>query len=125
MRKRILLIYLLSILIIIVGCNSKVSVESLGIPITDNMIVKDTYESNVEGQNIIISTYTLENETLETFLYNYEKTLNENGWTSVNDYKPSGLMVEKDNQKVTLVLYEELNELLLDIIPTPKIKAKK
>lgn len=125
MKKKIFLLYLISILIIIVGCNSKISVESLGIPITDNMTVKETFESNEEGQNIIISTYTLENETLETFLSNYEQTLNENGWNTINNLIPRGLVMEKNGQNVTLILYEESNMLLLDIIPTPKIKAKK
>lgn len=125
MRKRMFPLYLLSILIIIAGCNSKVSVESLGIPITDNMTVKETYESSEEGQNIIISTYTLENEILDTFLANYEQTLNEKGWSTINNLKPRGLIMEKNGQNVTLILYEESNQLLLDIIPTPKIKAKK
>lgn len=125
MRKKMFLLYLLSIMIIIAGCNSKISVKSLGIPITDNMTIKETYESSEDGQNIIISTYTLENESLDTFLYDYEKTLNENGWNTINNLKPRGLVMEKNGQNITLILYEESNQLLLDIIPTPKIKAKK
>jgi len=107
-----------------VGCSSPniESVESLNFPIMENMTLESTYESTVDDSIVEVSTYIVENGSLNSFLFEYEKYLNENNWLTSRDLKPNGLIVEKNNKSVTILAYEEEDKLMVDIIPTPEIK---
>ncbi|MBC8587555.1 hypothetical protein [Paratissierella segnis] len=120
MKRILVLIITLSIGIFTVGCSSKLSVESLDIPIKDNMELKETYNKKIEKTKMEISTYEIKNENLDTFLEGYEKDLEKDGWTTRTNMKPNGIVSEKDDNSVTFIVYEDSEKLLLDIIPTPK-----
>lgn len=120
MKRVLVLIMVLSIGVFAVGCSSKMSVESLELPIKDNMELKETYNKKVEKNKIEISTYEIKNDSLDTFLEGYEKDLEEVGWTTKSNMKPNGIVAEKDDNTVTFIVYEVSEKLLLDIIPTPK-----
>lgn len=106
------------------GCNqSKIeSVESLNFPIREDMTLESSYESSVEDIKVEVSTYIVKGGTLDSFLFEYEKSLNEDNWVTARNLKPNGIVVEKNNKSVTILAYEQEGKLLVDIIPTPKIE---
>lgn len=120
MKRILVLIMILSIIVFTAGCSSRISVKSLGLPINENMELKETYNKKVEKTKIEISTYEIKNETLDTFLEAYEQELKDSGWTTRTNMKPYGVVVEKDENTVTFIVYEQSDQLLVDIIPTPK-----
>lgn len=124
LKKYYLLFFLFSLIIILVGCSSSnmQSVESLNFPIREDMVLESNYESSVEDTSVEVSIYVVENGSLNSFLFEYEKNLNENGWTTARDFKPNGLVVEKNNKAVTILAYEQEGKLMVDIIPTPKVE---
>lgn len=124
MKKYSILSLILFLLIVMIGCTTTniESVESLNFPVEDNMILESTNKNTVEDINVESSTYTVQNGNLNSFLFEYEKNLNEKGWITVNDLKPNGLVVEKNNKTVTILAYEHENKLMVDILPTPKVK---
>lgn len=122
MMKRIKIIVLLVFLLILfTGCSTS-SVKSLGFPIRDDMKLESTRTNEVHKENVELSTYSVANGELSNFLFEYEKTLNEEGWETVQNLKPNGLVVEKNEKEVTVIAYEENNTLFVDVIPTPKPK---
>ncbi|WIV13300.1 hypothetical protein [Proteiniborus sp. MB09-C3] len=112
------------LIILTFGCSAETiqSVKSLNFPLRDDMNLESTNTSTVNDVEIESSTYTVQNGDLSSFLFEYEKNLNEKGWATVNDLKPSGLVVEKSNKTVTILAYEQDNKLMVDILPTPKAK---
>lgn len=120
MKRIFVLIMILSVIVFATGCSSRISVKSLELPINDNMELKETFNKKVEKTKIEISTYEIKNESLDKFLEGYEQELKDAGWTTKNNMKPHGLVVEKDANTVTFIVYEESDKLLVDIIPTPK-----
>ncbi len=124
MKKYFILFLILSIVIIMSGCNqSKIeSVESLSFPIREDMTLESSYESSVEDIKVEVSTYIVKGGTLDSFLFEYEKSLNEDNWVTARNLKPNGIVVEKNNKSVTILAYEQEGKLLVDIIPTPKIE---
>lgn len=120
MKRILVLIMILSIIVFTTGCSSRMSVKSLGLPINDNMELMETYNKKVEKTRIEISKYEIKNESLNTFLEGYEQELKDAGWTTRTNMKPHGVVVEKDDNTVTFIVYEESDKLLVDIIPTPR-----
>lgn len=120
MRKILVLIIALSMIIFATGCSTRVSVKSLGLPINDNMELKETHNKKIEKTKIEISTYEIKDESLETFLDSYEPQLNNAGWATRTNMKPNGIVVQKEDITVTFIVYEDSGKLLVDIIPTPK-----
>lgn len=125
MKKYNYLLLLGLLVLFFIGCSKVQSVESLNFPLMDNMKLEKTYTTEIEGQSIEPTTYIVESGKLETFLFEYEELLKKNNWVITNDLKPSGLIVEKNEKKVTILAYEESNILKADIIPTPIPKEKK
>lgn len=124
--KKYKYLFLLGFLVLFfIGCNKIDSVKSLGIPLMDSMKLEESYTTEVEGVSIEPATYIVENGKFETFLFEYEELLKESDWVTVNDLKPNGLVVEKNQKKVTFLAYEEAGVLKVDIVPTPIPKEKK
>lgn len=121
MKKYSILFLIFSLIIIMTGCGSanQESVETLDFPIRENMTLESTYKSSVEDTDVEVSIYEVKNSSLNTFLSEYEKDLNDSGWVTTRDLKPNGLVVEKNNKSVTVLCYEQENKLMVDIIPTP------
>lgn len=109
------------LLIFATSCKTS-SVKSLGFPIRDDMKLESTRTNKVYKENVELSTYSVQNADLGSFLSEYEKALNDEGWKTTNNLKPNGIVVEKNSKKVTIIAYKENNTLLVDVIPTPKAK---
>ncbi len=121
MKSRAMLYMIICTIVLFVGC-SKTTVESLDVPIEENMKLESTKEGETEGETVELSTYVVQDRSLESFLFEYEKTLNDKGWETTSDLKPRGLVVEKNNKAVTIIAYEREGKLMVDVIPTPKDK---
>ena len=121
LKKYSILFLIFSLIIITAGCrtSNKESVETLDFPIRENMTLASTYKSSVENTDVEVSIYEVKNGSLNTFLNEYEKDLNDNGWVTTRNLKPNGLVVEKNSKSVTVLCYEQEDKLLVDIIPTP------
>jgi len=116
--KKIKLISLFILMILIIsGCSKDINVERLNFPLLDNMKLEDSVNNVVDKTNVETTSYSVENASIDTFLNDYEKTLNDDGWETISDMKPNGLSVKKNNQKVTLLAYERSNILYVDVIP--------
>jgi len=120
-KKRAILFLIICVSIFSIGC-SKTTVESLDFPIEESMKLESTREGKAEGETVELSTYVVQNGSLDLFLFEYEKKLNDNGWKTTSDLKPRGLVVEKNNKAVTILAYEKEGKLMVDLIPTPKEK---
>lgn len=119
--KKIKIIVLLIILsILISSCSGIISVNSLDFPINENMKLESTRENEVDGKTVELSTYSVQNGDINSFLFEYEEILNNKGWETASNLKPRGLTVKKDKNEVTIIIYEKDNTLLVDIIPAPK-----
>ena len=121
MKNRAILYLIICISIFSIGC-SKTTVESLDIPIEESMKLESTKEGEAEGETVELSTYVVQNGNLDSFLFEYEKKLNDKGWKTTSDLKPRGLVVEKNDKTVTILAYEREGKLMVDVIPTPKEK---
>jgi hypothetical protein len=121
-KNRAVIFLLVIISIFSIGCSNKYTVESLDVPIEENMKLESTKEGETEGKTVELSAYVVENGALDSFLFEYEKKLNDKGWKTTNNLKPNGLVVEKNNKKVTILAYEREGNLMVDVIPTPKEK---
>lgn len=121
MRKKQIIILLFILTILATGC-SKMSVESLAFPISEDMQLDSTRTNKVDKVNVELSTYTVKDGNLDSFLFEYEELLNSEGWVTTQNLKPNGLVIEKNNEKVTIIAYEKNGNLLVDIIPTPNVE---
>lgn len=121
LKKHSILFLIFSLIVIMTGCrtSNKQSVETLDFPIRENMTLESTYKSSVENTEVEVSIYEVKNGSLNTFLSEYEKDLNDSGWVTTRDLKPNGLVVEKNSKSVTVLCYEQESKLMVDIIPTP------
>lgn len=120
MKKINILILLFILGILTTSCGGSTSVETLDFPISEDMKLESSRESEIDNEKIELSTYSVEGGDINKFLFDYEKILNGKGWKTINNLKPRGLTVEKDSKEVTIIIYEENDTLLVDIIPTPK-----
>lgn len=121
LKKHSILFLIFSLIVIMTGCrtSNKQSVETLDFPVRENMTLESTYKSSVENTEVEVSIYEVKNGSLNTFLSEYEKDLNDSGWVTTRDLKPNGLVVEKNSKSVTVLCYEQESKLMVDIIPTP------
>jgi len=60
-------------------------------------------------------TYTIENAKLENVLTEYETILHEDGWKTTLDGKPNMLQLEKENHTALIIVYNQDNEVRLEV----------